>query len=228
MILWQHPWPHLVESFKEAVFVLCAPRLPLPTGPLLVTSLLLLLSRPLAPGSLGHPHCGASHRPWLCRCPLGGRAILCPCVRKKGTHKSISQETVRGKKTTTEISKWKMLRMSQMLWLAILVFCTVWKQKKYNCSCEAFGFGNVKSYAHNTTHSHYTAKPAELPALRLSSGKATGKAIGSYNQVQNKLRRPTLPQYRGKCLEASEKKHSGSGCCSNILSWPCNDRLHGQ
>lgn len=76
---------HLVEPFKEAVLVLCAPGLPLPTGPLLVTSLLLLLSRPLALGGLGYATCGACHRPRLSQGPLGGGAILCACVTPKAT-----------------------------------------------------------------------------------------------------------------------------------------------
>ena len=62
---------YLVEPLKEAVFVLCAPRLPLPTSSLLVTSLLLLVGRPLALGCLGHSWCGAGHGPRLSHSPLG-------------------------------------------------------------------------------------------------------------------------------------------------------------
>lgn len=93
---------HLIESFKKAVFILSAPRLPLPTGPLLVTSLFLLLSRPLAFGSLGNPPCGASHEPRLSSCPLGGRAVLCPCCHRK-VQKYVSVETPNKKHTHTNI-----------------------------------------------------------------------------------------------------------------------------
>lgn len=71
---------HLIEPLKEAVFVLCAPRLPLPTRSLLASSLLLLLSGPLALGSLRQPSCGASHR--LSHSPMR-RTVLCPCVIQK-------------------------------------------------------------------------------------------------------------------------------------------------
>lgn len=73
---------HLIEPLEEAVFVLRAPRLPLPTGSLLVPTLLLFLSRPLAPlRRLGNASCGAGHR--LSHCPVGRRAIFCPCDAQK-------------------------------------------------------------------------------------------------------------------------------------------------
>lgn len=74
---------HLIQTLKEAVFVLRAPRLPLPTGPLLVTSLLLLLCWPLSLGHFGHSPRRSGHRPRLAHHPLGGRAILCPCTERR-------------------------------------------------------------------------------------------------------------------------------------------------
>lgn len=72
---------HLVEPLEEAVFVLCTPRLPLPTGSLLVSSLLLFLGRALALGCLRNPSCGTGHR--LSHRPMRRRTVLCPCVIRK-------------------------------------------------------------------------------------------------------------------------------------------------
>lgn len=74
---------YLVEPLKEAIFVLGAPRLPLSTGSLLVTGLLVFISGPLTLGCLGHSSCGASHRPRLSDTSMGRRAVLCPCVTYK-------------------------------------------------------------------------------------------------------------------------------------------------
>lgn len=64
------------------------------------------------------------------------------------------------------------------------MFCIACK-KKYNCSSEARGLEDVKIYAHKATHCYYTAKPAELPPLWLSSGNEAGKAINPYGQVHS-------------------------------------------
>lgn len=79
---------HLIQPLEEAVFVLGAPRLPLPTGPLLVTSLFLLFCWPLSLGHFGHSTRGSSHSPSLAHHPLGGRAILCPCPEEKQSENS--------------------------------------------------------------------------------------------------------------------------------------------
>lgn len=49
--------PHLIKPLKEAVFILSAPRLPLPTRSLLVSTWLLFLSRSLALWVLGNSCC---------------------------------------------------------------------------------------------------------------------------------------------------------------------------
>lgn len=68
-----------------------------------------------------------------------------------------------------------------MFWLTTLVVLYS-MGKKYNCSSEVRGLGDVKIHA---AHCHYTTKPAELPPLWLSSGKEAGKAISSYGQVHS-------------------------------------------
>lgn len=94
---------HLIQPLEEAVFVLGAPRLPLPTGPLLVTSLFLLFCWPLSLGHFGHPPRGSGHRPRLAHHPLGGRAILCPCTERRLVPRNTPvRKHLRGKKKKTQ------------------------------------------------------------------------------------------------------------------------------
>lgn len=123
--------PHLIESLKKAVFILSAPRLPLPTSPLLVTSLFLLLSRPLAFSCLGHSPCRASHGPRLSGCALGGRAILCPCCIRNDAKKASVRKHL-GKKNTHKYTCGKPATSLLLYHLITLVGSKVYPSLEHN------------------------------------------------------------------------------------------------
>lgn len=72
-----------------------------------------------------------------------------------------------------------------MFWLTAVAVLHSFGGKKYNCSSEVRGLGDIKIHAYKATHCHYTAKPAELPPLWSSSGNVAGKAISPYSQVHS-------------------------------------------